>query len=92
LQSLFLLALWQQARHPALVQLQLTLPRALLPAEQFGGAFSLVTNDIKQNIEVSQIRLQGMLMDGDLSQAAELTVPLAPAEVEDSQGEGPSAV
>jgi hypothetical protein len=48
-------------------QLQLTLPCALLPAEQFGGAFSLVTNDIKQNIEVSQSRLPKLLLDGDLS-------------------------
>lgn len=35
----------------------LTVPRDVLPTEQFGGGFGLVKNDINQNIEVRHLHV-----------------------------------
>lgn len=63
----------------------------MLPTEQFGGAFSLVKNDINQNIEVSHRQLPKPVLDVDLVMHVH-TCLLSVAEVEDPQGAGPTAV
>lgn len=70
------------------------LPPCLQPAEQFGGAFSLVKNDINQNIEVSHVQTAGAPLQLVIwgQQRAQGGFCCAAAEVEDAQGPGPTAV